>query len=269
MIRIKKIFSLLPLIILFLFSCKKGNDTPPNPDSGQLAFLFEQFVDSVPLHLDTLIYENAAGNHYKLTDLQYFISDIVLHRKTGGQFFIKSDDGIHYIDVRLQASKYWQPTDSIIQDEYDSITFIFGITAEKNISNRFPNPPERDMAWPDILGGGYHYMKLNMMWRNEPSVNPMPFMFHLGIGQHYSGTTPDPDSITGYIQNYFKISFPLNLMIQTDVKKEIILEMDVNKWFGPVEIFDFAQYPMMIMQDQTAMELACRNGRNAFRVRVK
>jgi len=259
----------LLLSILFLFSCRKDNDTPDTPVTNRLTILFEQSVDTVPLQPDTLIYINAAGNNYKVTDLQYFISDITFYPKSGEEQTIKSHDGIHYIDLRLPDTFVWTPADIIPEGEYDSVSFIFGISEEKNISNRFPNPPERDMAWPDILGGGYHYMKLNMMWRNEPSANPMPFMFHLGIGQTYSGTTHDPDSITGYVQNYFKVKLPVTMVIPAGTPQKIILSMDLNKWFGPVEIFDFADYPMMIMQDQAAMESGCRNGKHAFSVRVK
>jgi len=265
----KKIFSFLLLNILFLFSCKKGNDKSADPGSNQMTFLFEQFVDTVPIQLDTLIYENAAGNHYKVTDLQYFISDVTLYNKSGIEFIVKSDKGIHYVDARLPVTHAWRPTDTVPTGEYDSISFIFGIIAEKNISNRFPNPPERDMAWPDILGGGYHYMKLNMMWRNDPGDDPMPFMFHLGIGQIYSGSIPDPDSITGFVHNAFRVTLPLNLEINIDTKSKVTLHIDLNRWFGPSEIFDFLQFPKGIMQDQTAMELACRNGRNAFSVRVE
>lgn len=111
-------------------------------------------------------------------------------------------------------------------------------------------------------------MKLNMMW-SDGTANPMPFMFHLGIGQLYSGVTPDPDSITDYVQNWFRVTLPAVFTVVKGQKTEIILEMDLNQWFGAAEVFDFAQYPMMIMQNQEGMSKACRNGQRAFRIVVK
>ncbi len=251
-------------LILLMASCRK-DDPPGNIDNPQITLIFHNVVGTSGLQLDTLIYFNAAGNRYKVTDLQYFISDIEL-LGTNGRVPVISSGGIHYVDARIPETCTWQPPDTIPAGHYDSISFIFGINAEKNISNRFPNPPERDMAWPDILGGGYHYMKLNMMWRNDTMPNPMPFMFHLGIGQVYEGSTPDPDSIVSFVQNWFRVTLPVSFTMETGQKKEIILEMDLDKWFGAAEIFDFAQYPMMIMQNQAAMAKACKNGRHAFRI---
>ncbi len=258
------IFSLVCLSLLA--SCTKDR-TPEPDDPSRIMVSFSNAVNASSLHLDTMIYINAAGNHYKVTDLQYFISDMILQGK-GGKVRILSDEGIHYIDARIPSTLSWLPVDTVPEGGYDSVSFVFGIDSLKNISNRFPNPPERDMAWPDILGGGYHYMKLNMMW-SDGTANPMPFMFHLGIGQLYSGVTPDPDSITDYVQNWFRVTLPAVFTVVKGQKTEIILEMDLNQWFGAAEVFDFAQYPMMIMQNQEGMSKACRNGQRAFRIVVK
>jgi len=254
----------LALMVFVLVSCKKSDDTPEEVNPGSMSFRFDHHVNGQSLRLDTLIYTNAAGNHFKVTDLQYFVSDLILHRKDGITLSILTRDGIHYIDERLPETKTWQPEEQIAAGEYDSLRMTFGINEVKNVSNRFPNPPERDMAWPDILGGGYHYMKMNMMWKSDTMSQPMPFMFHLGIGQIYSGVTPDPDSITGYVQNYFTVNLPLSFMVGNGEPKEITITMDIDQWFGAEEVFDFTQYPMMIMQDQPAMEKGCRNGRHAF-----
>ena len=55
------------------------------------------------------------------------------------------------------------------------------------------------MFWPEMLGGGYHYMKMNMIWSDTSALNP--FNMHLGIGQIYSSLEPNVDSITGFVPN--------------------------------------------------------------------
>jgi hypothetical protein len=252
--------------LLLLAACHK-EENPANDESAGVGFVFRHVVGASALAPDTLAYVNCAGNRYKVTDLQYFISGITL-TGNGKKIEVATDGGIHYVDLRIPATQSWAPSGVIPTGKYDSVSFIFGIDSANNYSNRFPNPPERDMAWPDILGGGYHYMKLNMMWKNDTMVNPMPFMFHLGIGQIYSGITPDPDSIVSFVQNWFRVTLPASVLVEPGSKKEIVLVMDLSQWFCSSEVFDFAQYPMMIMQNQEGMAKACRNGRQAFRISV-
>jgi hypothetical protein len=222
-------------------------------------------VGGSPLALDTLNYLNSSGDHYKVTDLQYFISDIVLHDHSGNIFEVKSDDGIHYIDARIPSSLFWFLSDDIPPGIYDSISFTFGINAVKNISNRFPNPPQRDMSWPDILGGGYHYMKLNLVWKKDSMSRTLPFNFHLGIGQIYKGNSMNTDSITAYVQNYFYVNIPASsFSISQGQTKFLEINMDLNHWFTGEYEFDFANHPDMMMQDEAAIHEACLNGHHAF-----
>jgi len=263
------VFFCIGWIAISAFSCSKSGvekDGPPEPT--RLFFSFGNTVDGSPLVLDTLKYMNSSGDHYKVTDLQYFISDIVLHSQNGENISIKANDGIHYIDARIPSSLYWFLTDNIPSGSYDSITFTFGINAVKNVSNRFPNPPERDMSWPDVLGGGYHYMKLNLDWKKDSMNMTMPFDFHLGIGQIYKGKSTNTDSIIGYVQNFFYINIPASsFSLGEGETKLMIISMDVNKWFTGENEFDFAKHPDMMMQDQDAIHAACLNGKNAFSIR--
>ena len=145
-------------------SCTKSGTTQEGPlKPTTLVVRFENKVDSLPLVLDTMLYENASSDFYSITDLQYFISDISLHRNDGFNYTAPDDNGIHYVDARIPSSLYWVLNKSMPYGKFDSVSITFGINAVKNYSNRFPNPPERDMYWPDILGGGYHYMKMNLL----------------------------------------------------------------------------------------------------------
>ena len=253
--------------IAFLLCCcsKSGRqvDSPSQP--ARMVVSFRHAVGSDPLVLDTLKYINSSGDRYKVTDLQYFLSDMVLHKQGGGLYTLSSNGGIHYADARIDSSLLWFPTDGIPAGNYDSISFTFGLNAEKNISNRFPNPPERDMSWPQVLGGGYHYMKLNLVWKKDSMDHTLPFNFHLGIGQIYQGNNTNMDSITGYVQNFFRVSLPNSAFsIEEGQTMIVILTMDINQWFSGESEFDFAHYPNMMMQNEQAMQKACLNGRHAF-----
>jgi hypothetical protein len=241
--------------------CRKPSEPA---DNGKIRVEFDHTVKGSPLITDTLMYTTSTSHTYKVTDLQYFVSDIILYHDKGRQLQLASGDGIHYADVRIPASLSWTPGDEIAPGTYDSLSFTFGISEAKNVSNRFPDPPERDMAWPDILGGGYHYMKMNLMYRDAEGTVTKPFMLHLGIGQLYSSSVPDPDSITGYVQNYFTVTLPVAFTINAGVVRTIRCTMRVDRWFDGPETFDFTDYPGGIMQYQEGMHRACLNGRWAF-----
>ena len=115
-----------------------------------------------------------------------------------------SGSDIHYVDTDLPETWEYALLDKIPAGNYDSISFTFGISEEKNQSLMFVNPPESYMFWPELLGGGYHYMKLNGKWENLES-NILPFNFHLGIGQIRD---PETQEIIGFEQNYFRVSLP-------------------------------------------------------------
>ena len=175
-------YFLLVLLIPLLVCCKKTNQDDHSGDVGHIAFLFRHTIDGIPLQKDTMMYVNAAGNPYEINQLMYFISDVTLYKSDGTKKIIDEWKDINYVDIDIPSTLKWDVFDDIPAGNYDSISFIFGITAEKNTSFMFVNPPEVNMMWPDVLGGGYHYMMINGKWENLQNQIE-PFNFHLGIGQ--------------------------------------------------------------------------------------
>ena len=256
------------MLSIIFFSCHKGDSIEKiSVNNGNILIGFIHLNEGKPLLFDTMIYKTSLANQYMINDLQYFISGFQIHTTKGKWIQIGSDKGIHYIDARDKATSLWKVTDGIIPGAYDSVSFIFGLNAADNISYRFPDPPERDMLWPEILGGGYHYMKMNMKWKNNSMTDPMPFMFHLGIGQMYTGDSTNTDSIIGYIQNYFTVKSYAPFVTNENKTIQINIIMNIEKWFDSQNAFDFSEYPMGIMQDQLGMYRACMNGRNAFEIK--
>ncbi len=251
------------VLLIEVAGCCKPSETIYRP-FGKIRMEFSHTVGGRPLLTDTLLYTTATGHPYMVADLQYFISDIRLYHDGGKTLQLTSDSGIHYIDGRIPGSMQWSLKDGIPPGKYDSLVFTFGINAAKNRSNRFPDPPERDMAWPDILGGGYHYMKMNLMYRSSAGSVLKPFMFHLGIGQVYSSTLPDPDSITAYVQNFFPVTLKTPVVITGGKVQGLQCIMQVDRWFDGIETFDFDNYPGGIMQYQEGMHRACVNGTGVF-----
>ncbi len=253
---------LLGLSIMIIIGCGKepnGNGTDP---TGNINFRFGFYAEGLPLLTDTLIYVNEAGNQYLVNEIQFFISDITLHKSDGGLILIDAWQDVHYVDSDIPPTWDWIVYDDIAAGQYDAISFTFGINEQKNQSLMYVDPPESLMFWPEYLGGGYHYLKLNGKWVDESS-DLLPFNFHLGIGQIYD----NEGIVTGFIQNSFDITLQNSSFTLDDGEtKAIDLVMEVDNWFRTPHTYDHNTWGGDIMQKQEAMALGCENGHDVFSV---
>jgi hypothetical protein len=247
---------------IVIMSCSKEKEVPED-NQAKLIFSFDHTINGNPVIFDSLMYENDAGNPFLVNEIQYFVSDVRLYSGAGDVKLIDDWKAIHYVDTDIPYTQSWEVYDPIDPGQYDSISFTFGISADKNMSFMYVNPPEKDMFWPEFLGGGYHYMKLNGKWLPEGQlVQTAPFDFHLGIGQVYYSY---PDSITGFIHNNFDVSLPGSAFdIGSGEKKTLKITMQVDKWFNDPHVYDHDVYGGYIMQNQEAMKKVKENGHNVF-----
>ena len=251
-------------LVLVTTGCTKDDDEDPAPENetGNVILHFSHVNNGEPLLFDTLAYENEAGNPYLVNEIQYFISDVTLHRDDGAKVMIHEWKDMHYVDSDIEETHTWEVYDDIPAGSYEAISFVFGITGEKNQSFMFVNPPERDMFWPEFLGGGYHYLKLNGKWIPEGQSIALPFDFHLGIGQEYHSY---PDSITGFIHNHFEVSLTgSDFQISDGERLNFTIVMHVENWFSDPHVYDHDVWGGYIMQNQEAMQIVKENGWNVF-----
>lgn len=271
-----------------MLSCGKKSSDGEGFGKIQLSVFYE--VEGQELITDSLMYFNEAGNNYLITEIQWFISDVKLETADGTEMsFAGSEDNIFYLDTDLPETKLIE-SENIAENRFSKIIFTFGFDEANNISNRFTNPPESFMFWPEYLGGGYHYMKLNGKWVNEDNLLE-PFNFHLGIGQEYNEENKITDSIfrfgkssnyshcegytpllnlkdvTEFIHNYFIVEIPVDFEVNQDEITELELVMQVEKWFKEPNVYDHNYWGGAIMQNQNAMAAACENGKNVFIIR--
>ena len=135
----KKVAILLGAILLCA-ACQKP--------TGTVRVHFAFSVDDKVLQQDTMLYQNAAGNRYEVTEAQYFISDVVLTMSDGTQRAIKSDQCAHYVDADIPGTLVWNPSDELPVGAYKAITFVFGLAPELNVTHAYTDAPERYPSFP-------------------------------------------------------------------------------------------------------------------------
>lgn len=251
--------------LLLCYSCQKkefdDKTAPAEEPSTQLALKFTFSVDNAPFLPDALQYVNAAGNRYEVHEIKFFISDLYLHYENGDSLLVNDCNSIHYVDYDLPETQVWNVADVLPNGNVEALSFTFGLPPHKNESNYFTNPPENNMAWPTVLGGGYHFLQINGKWQTEGSLTV--FNFHTGRGQIHHG-----DLVTTFVDNSFRVQLPQsNFVISSETTTEITIDMNINNWFCSPNVYDFNVWGGSIMQNQAAQEVIKENGHDVFSVR--
>lgn len=233
------IFTLL--LIALISACSK----PAPPSTVQIQF--NQTVDSLELEQYDY-YLNAAENNYNVMRLRYFVSNIYLIDSYGDSIRLKE---VHYVDIDKEETLSLSAEEAIPNRKYTDISFTFGLNENHNISNAFLNESFHSaMVWPDIMGGGYHYMKIE------------------GYYQHSDGTDRSYNLHSGKWEDhhkYINIKLPLNLYAKgNDITLNI--NMDINQWLSHPNTYNFEEQPISIMNNLAVQQMLHENGQNAFTV---
>ena len=241
----KKTLIILTILLAMVFvSCDK------TPRYGNLSVGIDYSVNGKQLMTDSLCYHNEAGNTFMITEIQWFLSKLELQDEQGEWFSM----GTFYIDTDIPESQTLRLS-HIPVGHYKALRFTFGLDEEDNRSGRYSDPPESNMFWPEPLGGGYHYMKLNGKYVNGEGAL-VPLNIHLGIGQN------EDQSV--FYQNYFTVEGPVDLDIAENKEQLIRLSMIVDNWFRNPNLYDFNVYGSAIMQNQAAQQALKENGQDVF-----
>ncbi len=165
----------LPVILILMFFSIIGCSDKDSKDTSRLTLELRHTVDGEPLIFNTELYENEAGNSYKVTGLRYYLSGIKLWN--GDQLMYTSEE-IFYIDGEEEITKL--ELEGVEEGEYSSMTYLIGIVDEENIIGNLPNEDIHDqMVWPEPMGGGYHFMKMEGYYYDENNEQ-FGFAIHQG-----------------------------------------------------------------------------------------
>ena len=216
------------LAALLLISC--GSDQEIN--DTKIFLNFSHNVDRNPVSMDDLSHTNLAGENYNVLTLKYLISDIKLI-SDDSEILLNS---IHFVDFSDPSTMVIDS--DIIENGSYTLQFRFGLDSTTNVTNSFVNVTfHTSMAWPEMMGGGYHYMKLEGSYTNDSTF----YNTHTGptMGMDHS----------------FLCSFnvPININNSTN-NLEYAIEMNINNWYGP-EIINLEPAIMMNMPTQMNLKM--------------
>lgn len=241
-ISLTKFYSGILLLTALVTGCNKHNSS--NPTFSKAHFDFNLKVGSTTLELDTMKYFNAAGNPYGVNRMNCYISAITLKRADGKKY---TSNKVFYIDPTVTSKSFFN-LDSIPPGTYTEISFLMGLDSAHNKTNALPaNLDNLNMAWPDMMGGGYHFLKLEGNFA-DLGGSKKGYAVHLGRNKNLVAVV----LTTKMSQLYWDHSYSLMF--------------DVNEVFQNPYTYDFNIEKSYTMSDTAAMTKIKNNISDAFSI---
>ena len=235
------------VLTFFLASCSKDNSQPPRNDSGiNIHFTHsvngENFEELDPSCCG-LPHKNAAGQDYSVMLLKYIISDIKLYRESGDHLTVKD---MHFIDLDDSRSA----SINLDSDEYEfvAISFTMGLKNENNSSYQYinyNNTFEGVMAWPEMMGGGYHYMKMEGKFDNDSTF----------YNTHTGALAMSGMDRMDHSHDFFLDLNPSN----SSESLHISINMEINNWYNNPVYTLVSDGIMGNMQAQMDLQANCHD----------
>ena len=222
--------------------------------NGSVHFLFDHAVDGQVLGFDDLRYRNAAGNDYSVTNLFYYVSNIALHGAGGS---VISDSTVHYRDGRVASTRDWL-LDDVPSGSYASVSFTFGLDERWNRAGALPTTQESlNMQWSPLLGGGYHYMKLEGFFSTGGGAR-MGYFTHTGRIQDPGDPVAHP--------HFFTVTLPLGPLSVHQDSWDVQIVMNLNGWYATPNLLNFDIFGPSIMDNLGLQQQLQENGPHAFSI---
>lgn len=227
---------MVTIVLLMTASCKPD----PIQKYGDVTCRISYVCDAQAIAFDTIRFQNDAGNRYSVTHLEYYISNV--------QFAGNAVDPFASNETFLVNAQ--QGTDILFKDlpvgTYNSMTLTIGLDNAHNVTDALPNTLENSaMAWPDPMGGGYHFMKFEGNYLDSLGQQ-QGFAMHLGKNGNQAVCT-----------------FPIQLQV-TEEGATLDLHMNLNEWFRNPHTYDFNVDGASIMINDAALHKIAENGVDVF-----
>ena len=158
---------------------------------------------------------------------------------------VHGEDTVLYVDALAAAGL---TLEGLPEGSVDSVSFYIGIPADRNVHGAIP-PTAANVAmeWPDAMGGGYHFLKLEGHWTQGGA--PLGYAAHLGTNRWLIPT-----------------GVRATLQLPGGGERKAALTMEINGWFESPHTYSFANDGVYTMGDSVLMRRIAENGKDIFKL---
>lgn len=242
----------MPLLglILLATACKKENPAPVGNELAPLSVEFDNIVGGTNLMLDAYEYTTASGEAFKVSMLQYYVSNFKLSKADGSEYIVPQDSSYFLIKESESASRFARMF--VPEGDYTKLVFTLGVDSLRStmdIDKRGgvldPTTGMDDgMYWG--WNSGYIFFKLEGLSAAAPTdaSGQHKFRYHIGGFGGYSAPS---------INNIKEITIDLTIAGQARVRKDgnanIHLMADIGKVFSAIHTISIATHPTVMFSD--------------------
>jgi hypothetical protein len=245
----KYILLWVTLFLIPVFSVHSHKKITAIKNTGIVKVRFVNTIKGKPVELNTRKYSNPFGEEYSVSKFKYYIG----HLSFTGDAVIM-EESYHLVDESKPESLYFDFT--IKPGTYTSIAFMLGVDSLHNVRGAQTGAldPLNDMFW--TWNSGYVMAKLEGNSPQSALVNNK-LEYHIG---GFSG-------LHSVLKN-ISLNFPQEnaLAVKPGKTSEIIIEADIDGWWGPANDIKIAEHPVCSTPGALAKKIA-NNYSNMFRIK--
>lgn len=207
---------LLPVLISLALMGTAGKTPVAPPLAGKVKISFVHKVKDSKLILHDTAYTNPFGETYTVRKFKYYVSHLFIK----GSKLQKDKEPYHLVDESKPETLSFEFTAA--PGYYNNINFLLGVDSLKNVSGAQSGAldPLNDMFW--TWNTGYIMAKLE-------ATSPQSTMYNHKVEYHIGGFAGD----NSVLKN---ITLASPFKILQGKTTEIIIEADLDKWWGPTPI---------------------------------
>lgn len=243
---------LLPVLGLLLLAtaCKKEKVAPSGNELAPLSVEFDNIVGGTNLFLNSYEYINAAGENFKVSLLQYYVSNFKFYKADGTEYIVPQDSSYFLIkesDAETRFARFNVP-----EGDYTKLVFTLGVDSLRSTMDI-----DRRTGVLDPSGGmddgmywgwnsGYIFFKMEGLSESAPvdGSGQKKFRYHIGGFGGYSAPT---------INNIKQITIDLTTAGEARVRKDrssnIHLMADIGKALSGVNTISIATHPTVMFSE--------------------
>ena len=156
------------------------------------------------------------GEVLKIQKLRYLISKVILTNSFGDEIEIGN---YKLVDLTDNNTLNYATNIVVPPGTYTGISFVYGFNEEDNIDQAYLDLNTASWNWPEMLGGGYHFMQLDGAFTSPTNLSPLPFNYHNGTARISEGV---------FEQNFIRVNVD---GLSIDSNTNIDIKMNLAEWF--------------------------------------
>ena len=201
--------------------------------------------------LGTKEFTDENGEILKIERLRYLISKVILTNSYGDEIEIGS---YKLVDLTDNNTLNYATNILVPPGTYTGISFVYGFNEEDNIDQAYLDLNTASWNWPEMLGGGYHFMQLDGTFTSPTILSPLPFNYHNGTARISEGV---------FEQNFIRVNLD---GLSIDSNTNIDIKMNLAEWFKNPKTWDLNLLNTGLMGNYDAQRKMNENGQSVFSV---